>query len=82
MPRWVRRLGAVMRKETIQRLRDRRTLALILSIPLLQLLLFGYAVDLTADHLPTVVADQSLDADSHAFVDALGMTSMYMEWGL
>jgi ABC-2 type transport system permease protein len=66
-----------MRKETIQRLRDRRTLALILSIPLLQLLLFGYAVDLTADHLPTVVADQSLDAESRDFVDALVVSGYF-----
>jgi ABC-2 type transport system permease protein len=73
----VRRIVAVMRKESIQRLRDRRTLALILSVPLLQLLLFGYAVDLTADHLPTVVADQSLDAHSSAFVDALVVSGFF-----
>ncbi|MBN1642938.1 MAG: ABC transporter permease [Anaerolineae bacterium] len=77
MPRWLGRLRAVMRKETIQRLRDRRTLALILSIPLLQLLLFGYAVDLTPDHLPTAVADQSLDAESRAFIDALVVSGYY-----
>jgi ABC-2 type transport system permease protein len=67
----VRRLVAVMRKETIQRLRDRRTLILILAIPLVQMLLFAYAVDLTADHLPTAIADQSLDTESRAFIDAL-----------
>jgi ABC-2 type transport system permease protein len=77
MPHWIGRLTAVMRKETIQRLRDRRTLALILSIPLLQLLLFGYAVDLTADHLPTAIADQSLDAESRAFVDALVVSGYF-----
>ncbi|MFN2283043.1 MAG: ABC transporter permease [Anaerolineae bacterium] len=60
-----------MRKEMIQRLRDRRTLALILGMPLIQLLLFAYAVSLTAYHLPTVVADMSLDRQSRAFVDAL-----------
>ncbi len=65
------RTGAVMRREMIERLRDRRTLALILGMPLLQLLLFAYAVNLTAYHLPTVVADMSLDASSRGFVDAL-----------
>ncbi|HHE73206.1 MAG TPA: ABC transporter permease, partial [Chloroflexi bacterium] len=60
-----------MKKETIQRLRDVRTLALILSIPLIELFLFAYAVDLTADHLPTALADLSLDNQSLAFVDAL-----------
>lgn len=67
----IRRIRAIMRREMIERLRDRRTLALILGIPLLQLTLFGYAVHLTAYHLPTVVADMSLDAHSRSFVDAL-----------
>ena len=67
----VRRTGAVMRREMIERLRDKRTLALILGMPLIQLLLFAYAVNLTAYHLPTVVADMSLDSQSRGFVDAL-----------
>jgi ABC-2 type transport system permease protein len=67
----LRRLGAVMRKEWIQRMRDRRALALILGMPLIQLFLFAYAVDLTADHLPLAVADLSMDTQSRAFVDAL-----------
>jgi ABC-2 type transport system permease protein len=67
----LRRITAVMRKEMIQRLRDRRTLALILGMPLIQLLLFAYAVSLTAYNLPTVVADMSLDRQSRDFVDAL-----------
>ena len=73
----VRRTTAVMRKEMIQRLRDRRTLAIILAMPLSQLLLFAYAVDLTADHLPTVIADQSLDAESRAFIDALVLSGYF-----
>jgi ABC-2 type transport system permease protein len=73
----LRRLGAVMRKEWIQRMRDRRTLALILSMPLIQLFLFAYAVDLTADHLPLAVADMSMDAQSRAFVDALVVSGYF-----
>jgi drug efflux transport system permease protein len=73
----LRRTTAVMRKEMIQRLRDHRTLAIILTMPLIQLLLFAYAVDLTADHLPTVVADQSLDAESRSFVDALVLSGFF-----
>jgi len=67
-----------MRREMIERLRDRRTLALILGIPLIQLLLFGYAVKLTAYNLPTVVADMSLDTRSRSFVNAL-RTSGYFD---
>lgn len=73
----IRRVRAVMRKEMIQRLRDRRTLSLILGMPLIQLLLFAYAVDLTADHLPTVVADMSLDTRSRAFIDALQASGFF-----
>ncbi|MBN1247378.1 MAG: ABC transporter permease [Anaerolineae bacterium] len=73
----LQRLVAVMRKETIQRLRDKRTLALILAIPLIELFLFAYAVDLTADHLPTAVADYSLDGAGQAFVDALAVSGYF-----
>jgi ABC-2 type transport system permease protein len=73
----VRRVRAVVRKEMIQRLRDRRTLGLILGMPLIQLLLFAYAVDLSADHLPTVVADMSLDTQSRAFVAALSISGYF-----
>ena len=71
------RIRAIMRREMIERLRDRRTLALILGIPLLQLMLFGYAVHLTAYHLPTVVADMSLDEHSRGFIEALRASSYF-----
>jgi ABC-2 type transport system permease protein len=65
------RFGAVLRKEMIQTLRDRRTLAIVLLMPLLQLLLFAYAIDMTVDHIPTAVADLSLDAQSRALIESL-----------
>ena len=68
---------AVMKKEAVQRIRDRRTLILILSVPLIELVLFAYAVDLTADHIPTAVADFSLDERSRAFVDALEVSGYF-----
>ena len=65
------RFGAVLHKEMIQTLRDRRTLAIVLLMPLLQLLLFAYAIDMTVDHIPTAVADLSLDAESRALIESL-----------
>jgi len=65
------RLAALIRKESIQLLRDRRTLAFILVLPMLELFLFAYAIRLTVDHLPTVVADMSRDAQSRALIEAL-----------
>ncbi len=67
----LKRIWAVMQKELIQTLRDRRTLLIMLSMPMLQLLIYGYSINVTVDHIPTVVADQSLDQASLAYVQAM-----------
>jgi len=72
------RLGALIRKETTQLLRDRRLLLFILGLPIIQLILYGYAAHLTVYHLPLAVADQSRDATSRAFVQAL-VNSQYFD---
>ena len=56
-----RRLLAVLRKEATQMRRDRATVALTVGLPLMQLFLFGYALNANPRHLPTGVlaADQS-----------------------
>jgi ABC-2 type transport system permease protein len=66
-----RRIWAVIQKEFIQTFRDRRTLLIQLSMPLIELFLFGYAIRTNVSNIPTVVADQSLDATSNAYVDAM-----------
>jgi ABC-2 type transport system permease protein len=71
MPKSLKRIGAITKKETVQLLRDWRTLALVLLLPILEMFLFAYAVSLTIDHIPTAVADQSHDAQSRAFIEAL-----------
>lgn len=55
------RLSAVMIKEFIQLKRDKTTFAMIVGIPLMQLILFGYAINLNPRHLPTAIVnpDQS-----------------------
>ncbi|MFZ5782503.1 MAG: ABC transporter permease [Pseudomonadota bacterium] len=63
MRRWGfwRRLGAIVTKEVRQLGRDRLTFAMMFGLPIMQLLLFGYAIDTDPRHLPTAVlsADQS-----------------------
>lgn len=71
------RIWAVMQKEFIHTLRDRRTLLIMLGLPLLQLFLFGYAINVTVDHIPTIVADQSLDSASQAYVDAMAASGFF-----
>ena len=54
-----RRLFAIMVKELRQMRRDRITLAMIVGIPVMQLVLFGYAINFTLRNLDTAIADQA-----------------------
>jgi len=62
----LRRLFAILMKEFIQMRRDRMTFALMIGVPVMQLLLFGFAINTDPRHLPTVVhiADDSAYARS------------------
>jgi ABC-2 type transport system permease protein len=77
MPKRIQRVGSLVKKEMIQALRDRRTLAIVLVTPLLELFLFAYAVDMTVDHIPTAVADRSLDAQSRALIEAMTVSGYF-----
>ncbi len=67
----LQRILAIVQKEFFQTLRDRTTLVIMLTMPLLQLILFGYAIHMNVSHIPTVVADQSLDDASRSYIDAM-----------
>lgn len=54
-----RRLWAIARKETLHIWRDPRSLGLAIGIPMMMILLFGYALTLDVDRVPLVVWDQS-----------------------
>jgi ABC-2 type transport system permease protein len=70
----LRRLGAIVRKEFIQLLRDRRTLATIITLPIMQLLLYGYlSNDIT--HIATAVLDESRTPESRTLLDAFANTT-------
>lgn len=67
----LRRIGAIIEKELIMLARDRGTLVLVLLLPLIQLLLFAYAIHMDVKHIPLAVADQSLDSASRSYQDDL-----------
>lgn len=71
-----RRLLAVVVKELRQMRRDRLTLAMIVGIPVIQLLVFGYAINLTLRGLPAGVADQARTSASRALVMDLFATGV------
>ncbi|WP_018605969.1 ABC transporter permease [Uliginosibacterium gangwonense] len=65
------RLLAVVKKEFIQIRRDRITFAMMIGIPLLQLTLFGYAINSDPKHLPTVVVSHEQSTFSRSIVQAM-----------
>ncbi len=62
------RIWTVSRKEIIHILRDPRSLGMGIAIPMLLLLLFGYALTLDVDNVPLVVWDQSESRKSRDFI--------------
>jgi len=66
----MRRIFAQSRKELTQIIRDWRTLALALVLPLVLLLLMSTAISLTASHLPIVIQDLDDSRASHDLIDA------------
>jgi ABC-2 type transport system permease protein len=66
-----KRILAIIQKELIQAYRDRVTLVVMLSMPLLQLILFGYAISTNVRHIPMVVVNESLDQRSNSYIVAM-----------
>jgi len=64
----LRRLWAVARKEALHIRRDPRSLGLAIGIPMLMLVMFGYALTLDVDQVPLVVWDQSATPASHDYL--------------
>jgi len=68
------RLRSIFAKEFIQMRRDRGTLGLMLGIPVMQLLLFGYAIRLDVRNLHTAVYDASRTQESRELIQRFGAT--------
>jgi ABC-2 type transport system permease protein len=64
----LRRIGAMARKEFIHIFRDPRSLGMGIAIPMIMLLLFGYALTLDVDKVPMVIWDQSRSQASREFI--------------
>jgi ABC-2 type transport system permease protein len=84
MRKSLKRILAFTQKETIQIVRDWRTLVMILAMPIVMMFFFAYAVNLLIDHMPTAVADMSKDVESRGFIEALELSGyfdakMYLE---
>lgn len=71
------RILAVLGKEFIQMRRDRLTFGMMLGVPIVQLMLFGYAISTDPKALPSAVLDLSRDRFSRAIVSSLENTAYY-----
>jgi ABC-2 type transport system permease protein len=74
---FVRRVFAMVVKELLQLRRDRITLATMVTIPLIQLILFGYAINTTPRFLPTAVLMQETSDVGRSIVAALQNTHYF-----
>ena len=83
-----RRTRAVARKECLHVLRDPRSLLIALALPAILLLLFGYALSLDVDRIPTLIYDSDQTPSSRELIarfegsryfEVLGSTDNYLE---
>jgi len=72
----LRRLGSIVVKELRQLRRDRITFAMIIGIPTMQLVLFGYAINLDVRHLDATVLDQAHTARSRELIAEIAATDI------
>lgn len=73
----MKRLLALTWKEFLQLKRDRMTLRMIVMVPLIQTLIFGYAINYDVKNLRTVVLDESRSYDSRELVAKMGATGYF-----
>jgi ABC-2 type transport system permease protein len=77
LARSARRVASVARKELRQLLRDQLTLGFVVGVPLVQLLLFGYAINQDVRHVATAVVDLSRSAASRELIGELEATQTF-----
>jgi ABC-2 type transport system permease protein len=73
----MKRFWPMFRKEFIQMRRDRLTLGIMVGIPVVQLLMFGYAIQMDVRNIPTVVLDESRTPTSRDIIAAFRNTGNF-----
>ncbi len=72
------RFLAIMKKEFIQVIRDKFSLRLPIVMPIMLLILFGYAVKPEVDNIPMAVFDQNKTQESREYVDKFNVSSYFV----
>jgi ABC-2 type transport system permease protein len=73
----LRGLNGIMYKEMLQLTRDPATIVMTILMPLIQLTLYGYAIDTEVRNVTTVVMDEDKTTASRDFVNRLAATGLY-----
>jgi ABC-2 type transport system permease protein len=71
-------IGRIFKKELIQAVRDKRMFAVILIAPILQTILFGFALNLDLSSQPLVIADVDRSVESRQLIDAIVATDGFV----
>src|SRR5690348_59502 len=74
----IARLWAIARKEAIQLKRDARSLGLAFVLPVIMLVLFGYAITTDVEHITTAVVDRDHTPESRALTEAFSGSNYFM----
>lgn len=74
-------LLAIVVKELRQTFRDKRMIGLLTVAPLVQLLLFGFAVNLDVDNVPVIIADEDRTVESRMLAEAMVATDTFQTVG-
>jgi ABC-2 type transport system permease protein len=73
----MRRIFAIARKELIHIMRDKRLLAVIIIMPLLQLFLYAYALSFDVKQLPTATLDLDRTTTSREYINTLQQSNYF-----
>src|SRR5436190_2138343 len=81
---FARRFSAILSKEFVQMRRDRLTFAMMVGVPIMQLVLFGYAINADPRKLPTAVvaAEPPFEVRVHRLYNPEGVTQYNIVPGL
>lgn len=77
LPKPLRRVLSIARKEFIQLMRDQLTMGFVVGVPIVQLVMFGYAINQDIRHAETAVVDHSNTIASRELIGELGATQTF-----
>ncbi len=73
----IKRILAIIKKEFSQIKRDKRTIAIIIMMPIMELLLFGYAASTSIDHISTAVLNNDIGIESRELLNTLSNSQYF-----